>query len=119
MSDIVIKVDSLPAARAEKWESRLNAAYHDCGCAAGAVAAIGTLVLGIAYFYMQPGGLRSASAYEYFTLFLLFIFSTGLGKVVGLILAQRRLRRDADALIDEMEGIESKQETKGDRYDNA
>jgi len=78
----------------EEWARRLNRRLAACGCD---IAALG-LSLGIlslaAYFGVRPGSFSSVAAADLVWGFAWVFASTSIGKIVGLSLADRRLRAD-------------------------
>ena len=92
---IALELEGMKGEDRERWEQRLNRAYHECGCGAATAA----LLLGIAGLVIAwltaPGGLSlGLAAAGVAAVLLVSVLAKSLHKAV----ARRRLRRDVAVL---------------------
>jgi hypothetical protein len=89
---VLLRVSGLPIEKAKQWESKLNAALKDCGCASGAACMAGGFIASLiwqstfsiwAYAHLPGFLLRT---------FLVVISAAGAGKALGLLRARALIR---------------------------
>jgi hypothetical protein len=81
-----------PALRAW-WEARLNRAYSDCGCGAGAIVALVSTVLFVAAVRLGLLLERQPTSTHVWASCAVFVGSAILGKAAGRFRAQQEFRR--------------------------
>lgn len=90
---VVIDADAELAEQARSWERQLSRLQSSCGCEQGAaglmVGAVGYLL----FLLLRPGGWGHPGRREFWIGFGVLVVTTSAGKFLGLLRAQRRLRR--------------------------
>lgn len=93
---IKLQIDGLHESDTAYWERKINRIYYYCGCGEGALSLfLGTpLILGYFFLFSNYHG----PFFYIFSFFLsIFILAIG-GKILGIIFAKIRLRRNIAAL---------------------
>ncbi len=90
---IKIEAEQVPKEEILVWEKSLNRLYFACGCDKAAVGLLLGVVACVIWFSMRPGGLTIPGWSGLWIGVVVVIFTTGIGKMIGLWIAQRRLTR--------------------------
>lgn len=89
---IVIADDRLDAQTREAWEATLNKRYFACGCDRAAVGLALGVLGAVAWIIFRPGPWSSVSGGDMAKAVGVVIASAGLGKALGLLGAEGRLK---------------------------
>lgn len=87
-----IQDDSLNEDTARTWETHLNRLYFACGCDKGAIGMLLGLVGYPVWLAVQPDGLASLGWNGLWLGLAVVAVTTALGKLVGLVGAQREFK---------------------------
>jgi len=85
----VLDVERLPAEEAKVWKQKRHVLKNDCGCKAGALTLIASMSVYIYYFLFVHPVLYSTQQ-KILAGCVVFIASTIIGKLFGLLLAHYR-----------------------------
>jgi hypothetical protein len=92
---IAIEAAGTPADRVLAWEQRLARLQGACGCQQGGVGLLVGLAGSLLYLLLRTGGWDDPGSQELWIGVGVLCVTSTLGKVIGLRLAQRELRRAA------------------------
>jgi hypothetical protein len=81
------------AARVRAWESQLSRLQSACGCEQGATGLIAGLGVYLLFLLLRSGGWGHPGRREFWIGLGVITSTTSVGKLLGLLLAQRRLKR--------------------------
>lgn len=76
-----------------QWQRRIESDYFACGCGIGTAVSLVAVASCIVAFTARTGGWSAFAWTDGLLLLAIFVASTGLGKLVGIRLARRRLRK--------------------------
>ena len=89
---VLLEIPGMPEAQCLRWEARLNACLRECGCSMGARCSAAALLASVVGQFLQHGwSLTQWPAFILRTVLLVFI-AGGLGKLLGLALAEFQIR---------------------------
>ncbi|UCE66877.1 MAG: hypothetical protein JSU85_02370 [Candidatus Zixiibacteriota bacterium] len=89
---IKLELPDISSGDIKKWEDAINRHYFACGCPQGTLAIIITLTFFGLYLFLRPSGFH-ISGFEIAAGSGLFIISGALGKLIGIGLSRRKLRK--------------------------
>jgi hypothetical protein len=89
---VQIEAEGASAERVRMWESQMSRLQGACGCEQGAIGLIGGLGVYLLFLLLRPGGWGHPGRREFWIGFGLIVGTTSVGKFLGLLLAQRKLK---------------------------
>jgi hypothetical protein len=96
---ILLEVAGVPAAQSLRWESRLNSQFRECGCSMGACFSFAAVLASLTWQVVHRAlALSHWPAFLLRTVVLVFV-AGGLGKLLGLGVAELEIRHIASRLI--------------------
>jgi len=87
-----IEGEGVSAERIRIWESQLSRLQGACGCEQGAVGLFAGLGIYLLFLLVRPGGWGHPGRTEFWIGVAVVVSTTSFGKLLGLLLAQRKLR---------------------------
>jgi hypothetical protein len=82
----------------KEWESQLNRNYYACGCDSGAKGLMIFLAAGVTYVFLFKSAGEIGIVKSIFMVIGISLLGAFLGKSMGLIYANRRLKRTINAI---------------------
>jgi hypothetical protein len=96
---IVFQLPELAEPDADSLARRVNEYRDECGCSLGAKWMTAALILAGAWLALRPSVAAPAPPVRVAIALLFVLASAGTGKVLGIVLAHRKLRRVFDQLL--------------------
>ena len=90
---VLIEAEDTPAERTRLWEKQLGHLQSACGCEQGAAGLIVGAIGYALFLFLRPGGWGHPGRREFWIGLAVLMTTTSVGKFLGLLLAQRRLKR--------------------------
>src|SRR5438045_2773526 len=90
---LLIEAEGTSAERVLTWESQLSHLQSACGCEQGAVGLIVGLGTCLLFLLLRSGGWGHPGRREFWIGLGVVTSTTSVGKLIGLLLAQRKLKR--------------------------
>jgi hypothetical protein len=88
-----IEGNGASAERLRMWESQLSRLQGACGCEQGAVGLFAGLGIYLLFLLLRTGGWGHPGRREFWIGVAVIVSTTSVGKLLGLLLARRKLRR--------------------------
>jgi hypothetical protein len=90
---VLIEAEGASAERVRSWEKQLSHLQNVCGCEQGALGLITGAVGYVLYLFLRSGGWGHPGRNEFWVGLGVVVATTSIGKLLGLLVAQRRLKR--------------------------
>jgi hypothetical protein len=92
-TQLQLKVNGAAAEKVRAWERQLTRHQSPCGCEQGAVGLLVGVVGYLFYLVLRPGGWAHAGWRELWTGCVVVGITASVGKLLGILLGRRKLRR--------------------------
>ena len=99
IKDFIFEFEELDAIQTQKWIEKIKKDYLACGCDTGALFLILSLLTIIIFFSIKwLKDLPCLTSTNVLYSILLLFLAAGIGKIVGLIIAKHRLKKNLKQL---------------------
>lgn len=92
-ANVAIRTTDVPAVRARAWEAHLSRLQAACGCEQGGMGLLAGSAGYALYLFARPGGVDGLGSFDIWVGIAVLCVSTSVGKILGLRMAKRELRR--------------------------
>jgi hypothetical protein len=92
-NQVLIEAEGASTERVRSWERQLNHLHNACGCEQGSLGLIAGVVGYVLYLFLRSGGWGQPGQSEFWVGLGCVVATTSTGKLLGLLAAQRRLKR--------------------------